>query len=91
MKKWLMKMFCPTAETLAAHAAEGVARSVNESQSATRAKVAKIAAYTAAATEIANRLSRMVEDGTIDEMETKDLKAMLTPVFDTALKYAFSW
>ena len=91
MKKWLIQKFCPSADTLAGYAAEGVARAVNDSKSETRAKVAKIAANAAAATDIANRLARMVEDGTIDEMETKDLQAMLAPVFDSALSYAFTW
>ena len=91
MKKWLMKAFCPSAETLAGYAANGIAGAVNASKSETKAKVAKVAAYAAAATEIANRLAKMVEDGSIDDMEAKDLKIMLTPTFDAALGYAFNW
>lgn len=91
MTKWLIKKFCPSAKTLAGYGAEGIAKSVNESRKKTRDKIAKIAAYAASATEIANRLAKMVDDGTIDDTETKVLQEMLHPLFDTALRYAFDW
>lgn len=91
MFKWLAKMFCPGAATLAGYAAEGIAKSVNESEADTKAKIAAFAAHAAAATELANRLAKMAEDGTIDQVETKTLQGILTPYFDTALGYAFSW
>ena len=91
MPKKLAKMFCPGAATLAGYAAEGIAKAVNNSKEDTKAKVAAIAAKAREATELANRLAKMIEDGTIDEIEKKTLQGMLTPYFDTALGYAFTW
>ena len=91
MLKKLAKMFCPGAATLAGYAAEGIAKAVNNSKEDTKAKVAAIAAKAREATELANRLAKMIEDGTIDEIEKKTLQGMLTPYFDTALGYAFTW
>ena len=83
--KWLVKLLCPSGETLAGYAADGIAKSVNNSKEEVRMKVAKYATYAQEATRIANRLSEMVNDGTIDATETKDLQAMLTPVFEKVL------
>lgn len=91
MKKWLAKVFCPSAASLAGYAAAGIAKSVNGSPEDVKAKIATIAAQAAAATELANRLAKMAEDGTIDQVETKTLQGMMTPWFDTALGYAFTW
>ena len=91
MGKWLAKMFCPSAKALAGYAASGIARSVNDSPENVKAKIATIAAQAAAATELANRLAKMAEDGTIDQVETETLQGMMTPWFDTALGYAFTW
>lgn len=89
--KWLIKLICPSAESLAASAAEGIAKSVNASKEEVRAKVAKYAAYAQEATRVANRLSAMVNDGEIDKAETAEIAQMLTPAVDAALGYAFSW
>ena len=91
MFKALAKMFCPSAETFAGYAADGIARTVNDSKDETREKIARIAALAAVSSDIANRLAKMVEDGTIDSLERDDLKKLLTPVFDAALKYSFNW
>ena len=91
MIKKLVKLFCPSAETFAEYAAEGIAKSVNQSKDDTKAKIAKIGALAAGATEIAGRLAKMVDDGTIDNLERDDLAKLLTPVFDAALNYSFSW
>ncbi len=91
MFKRLAKMFCPGAATLAGYAAEGIAKSVNESKAETQAKIARIGARARIATELANRLAEMIEDGTIDQVEQKTLQSMMTPYFDTALGYAFTW
>ena len=91
MIKRIVKMLCPGADTFAEYAAEGIAKSVNESKDDTKAKIAKIGALAAGATEIANRLAKMVEDGSIDNLERDDLKKLLTPVFDAALQYSFNW
>lgn len=91
MKKWFVRTFCPSAETLAGLSADGIAGAVNGSKAEVREKVARIGAVAAKATDIANRLARMVEDGTVDGVETAELAKMLTPVYDGALNYAFSW
>lgn len=91
MLKRLAKMFCPGAATLAGYAAEGIANAHNGSRADVKAKIASIAAKAAEATELANKLAKMVEDGTIDQVEQKTLQGMLTPYFDTALGYAFTW
>ena len=83
--KWLMKMFCPSGETLAGYAADGIAKSVNNSKEEVRAKIAKYSAYAQEATRIANTLSGMVTDGQMDTAETKALQEMLTPLFEKAL------
>jgi len=90
MIKALAKMFCPGAATLAGYAAEGIAKSVNTSTADTKARIAAFSAHAAAATELANKLAKMAEDGMIDEVETQTLRTLMTPYFDTALKYAFS-
>ena len=91
MFKRLAKMFCPGAAKLAGYAAEGLANSLNGSKADTKAKIACIAAKAKEATELANRLAAMLEDGTIDQVEQKTLQGMMTPYFDTALGYAFTW
>lgn len=83
---WLIKKLIPGAGTLARYAAEGIAKAVNSSKDDTKAKVAKFSQMAATATNVANQLSRMTTDGTIDEMEKKNLQAMLTPVFAKMLE-----
>ncbi len=91
MKKWLVKMFCPSAKSLADYAAAGVQDAMNGTNSERRALVAKYAMLAANATEVSNRLAKMVEDGSIEDKERDELSQMLEPVFDKALKYAFNW
>lgn len=83
--KWLVKLFCPSGETLAGYAAEAVKKSVNSSKEENRAKVAKYATYAHEATSIANKLSGMVSDGTMDSAEKDELQKMLTPLFEKLL------
>ena len=83
--KWLIKLVCPSGETLAGYAAEGVAKSVNSSSDNVREKIAKYSAYANEATRIANTLTGMVVDGEIKPDETEALKEMLTPLFDKLL------
>lgn len=91
MRKWLIKKLCPKADTLAGLSADGIAKYVNDSKAETKEKIARLGTLAANATEITNRLARMVDDGTIEDMEKEVLKEMLTPVFEGALSYAFSW
>ena len=83
--KWLMKLVCPSGDTLAGYAADGIAKAVNSSKEDTRQKVAKYAEYAKNVTAIANRLSEMVVDGSIDKTETETLHGMLTPIFEKVL------
>ena len=86
MIKKLAKLFMPSAATLSGLAADGIAEAVNKSKAETRDKIAKIAAVATEATDIAARLSRMVEDGEINTAESAALAAMLEPVFASLLK-----
>ena len=83
---WLIKKLIPGAGKLARYAAEGIAKAVNSSKDDVKAKVGKVAAAAETATNVANQLARMLADGTIDELEVKNLQAMLTPVFDKMLE-----
>lgn len=83
--KWLVKLFCPSAGTLAGYAAKGIADSVNSSREEARAKIARYSAYAQDATRIANTLSGMLADGQIDKTESTALQEMLTPLFEKAL------
>ena len=82
MIKAMVKWFMPSGETLAGYAADGVAKSLNESEKSIREKVAQYSAYARTAAEISATLAKMAEDGTIDEVERKELQKMLTPLFD---------
>ena len=85
MKKLLMKLFCPSAKTLAGFAAQGIATKHNNSKEEIKDMIAKYAAHAEVATRISNRLAAMVMDGTIDQTETAELQEMLTPIFEKAL------
>ena len=84
--KWLIKLICPSAETLAGYAAEGIAKYANDSAEDTKAKVAKYAAYAESVTQIANTLAAMAKDGSLDKTETAELQRMLTPLFAKVLE-----
>ena len=86
--KWLMKLICPSGKTLAGYAAGGIAKSVNASKEDSKAKVARYAAYAQEATRIANTLSGILADGSIDKTETEAIAEMLTPLFEKALALA---
>ena len=83
--KWLIKLICPSGETLAGYAAEGIAKSVNSSIADVSNKIAKYSAYANEATRIANTLTGMGVDGKLDKAETEALKEMITPLFDKLL------
>lgn len=81
---WLINKivkFVANANKLAKYAARAIAKAVNSSKDDTKAKVAKYSQMAETATNVANQLSRMLTDGTIDEMEEENLQAMLTPLF----------
>ena len=80
--KWLTKLFMPSAKSLAEYAADRIAKSLNEAGADTQEKVAKYAALAAKATEVANALAKMVDDGNISKMERATLVKMLTPLME---------
>lgn len=80
------KWFIPSANKLAGYAAGGIAKAVNSSKEDVKAKVGKVAAAAETATNVANQLARMLNDGTIDEMEVQNLQALLTPMFAKVLE-----
>lgn len=86
MFKIIAKWLCPSGKTLAGYAAEGIAKSVNNSTEDVRLKVAKYAEYAHEVSEIAEKLSAMALDGSISGTETKELTEMITPIFNKALK-----
>lgn len=86
MFKMIAKWICPSGATLAGYAADGIAKSVNNSAEDVRLKVAKYAEYAHEVSEIAEKLSSMALDGKICETETKELKKMIAPIFDKVLK-----
>lgn len=86
MFKTIVKWLCPSGETLAGYAAEGIAKSVNDSSEDVRLKVAKYATYANEVSEIAEKLSAMAIDGKICENETEELKKMITPIFEKVLE-----
>ena len=83
--KWLVKLICPSADTLAGYAADGIAKSVNSSKEEVKAKVAKYATYAESVTQIANTLAAMAKDGSLDKTETAERQRMLTPLFAKVL------
>lgn len=83
--KWLVKMFCPSAKTLAGYAADALAKSVNESSADVKERVAKYAMYAAEVTDVANTLAQMAKDGDISKTDRDALQAMLVPLFDKVL------
>lgn len=86
MFKKLVMLLAPSGKTLAGYAAQGIAKSVNDSDASVREKIQKYSAYAAEATNIANKLARMAADGTIDEAETKELQEMLAPIFTQVME-----
>ena len=83
--KWLVKMFCPSAKTLAGYAADAIAKSVNESSADVKECVAKYAMYAVEATDVATTLAQMAKDGDISKTDRDALQAMLAPLFDKVL------
>lgn len=86
MFKMIIKLLCPSGNTLAGYAADGIAKSVNSTNEDIRLKVAKYAEYAHEVSEIAEKLSAMALDGKICESETKELKEMIAPIFDKVLE-----
>lgn len=82
---WLIKKLIPSAKTLSGYAADGIQKSVNGIASDKKAVVSKYSALATQATEFAAKLTRMLEDGTIDNFERDELAKIVEPLFDKAI------
>lgn len=80
----LLKLFLPTPSKMAELAAERIADSVNRSE--LKDNVAKYASMTKKATETADWLAGILQDGTIDEMERDELAKVLLPLFERVVE-----
>lgn len=84
MKKFLIRLFMPTAEQITQMAVEAVARFINES-----GKGELIAKYGTAAdgfTKVQGKITSWLKDGKIDEQEKDELYRALLPLADKLLK-----
>ena len=82
----IAKRFVPSGATLAEYAAAKIAKAANDSDVAVKSRVAKYATLAESATAIANKLSAMAADGTIDKAEESELAEILTPVMERVVE-----
>lgn len=78
--KWLIRMFMPSAESLAKIAANRIATEINGS-----GKAETIAKYSCILQAIAVKtaeVNKMLNDGQIDGAEEAEIKALLAPIFE---------
>lgn len=85
MKSLLIKWFMPSAKTLSGYAAKGIAKGINGLPGDKKAVISKYSTMAANATELANKLAKMVEDGTIDDAEEDELAGLISPVMQTVV------
>ena len=84
--KWLVKMFLPSADTLAKYAAEKIQSEVNAIGDEKREKVEEYAKYGLMVTGIADQLAKLAADGKVDSVECEQLAGLLRPIFARVLK-----
>lgn len=77
---FLLKLFMPSAESLASYAAEAIAKAVNNAEC--KDQIGKYATIADQATDIQKWLTQMLADGKIDQLEQADISAKLVPLFD---------
>ena len=78
IKQILVRMFIPSAKSLADMAAEKIYSAVNGSDKA--AKIANLAKYAEILTDIQAKICVLLKDGKIDEEEKKQIAADLEPL-----------
>lgn len=78
MKKWLLKLFMPSAKTISDMAADAIAKAVNESGKGEI--IAQYDAYAIKFVEFQTFLSKLLEDGKIDDEEKKQISDMINPI-----------
>jgi hypothetical protein len=76
----ILKIFLPNSQKMADLAAERIADSVNKSELSEN--IAKYATMSKTATEMADWLAKVLEDGAIDNLEQKELSERLRPLFE---------
>lgn len=80
----ILKIFLPNSSKMANLAAEKIADSVNKSE--LKESIAKYATMSKQATEMADWLAKVLEDGTVDEMEKGELAKALLPLFEKVME-----
>lgn len=81
MKKLLIKLFIPDAETLAGFAAEAVQKLVNESGKAD--VIGRYGSMADSATDVQKWITSTLVDGRVDDAEKAAIAVKLTPLFKT--------
>ena len=76
--KWLIKLFIPKPKALANMAAEAIAKAINESNKTDLIK--QYDSYAIKLTEIQTFITKLLEDGKIDDAEKAKIAAMLEPI-----------
>ena len=80
----ILKIFLPNSSKMANLAAEKIADSVNKSE--LKESIAKYANMSKQATEMADWLAKVLQDGAIDEMEKDELAKALLPLFEKVVE-----
>ena len=78
MKKWLIKLFMPSAETMAKTAAKVAADFVNGCDR--QETIAKYSTYADEFTKIQAKVTGWLRDGTVSEQEREELERALLPL-----------
>ena len=78
--KWLIKLFIPKPAKIAEIAAEAIAKAINESEKTEL--IAKYDSYAIKLTELQTFITKLLEDGKIDDAEKAKIADMLTPIME---------
>lgn len=78
MKKWLIKLLMPSAETMAKTAAKAAADFVNGCDR--QETIAKYSTYADEFTKIQAKVTGWLRDGKMDAAETEELKNAILPI-----------
>lgn len=84
MKKWLLKLFMPTAEDIATMATNAIAKFINESGK--EEVIAKYGTIADEFTQIQSKITGWLKDGKIDETEKLDLYNALLPIANKVIE-----
>ena len=82
--KWLIKLFIPKPKALANMAAEAIAKAINESNKTDLIK--QYDSYAIKLTEIQTFITKLLEDGKIDDAEKAKIADTLEPVMTKILE-----